>query len=67
MSFFIMIGYYKGASGELQSFLYCEWYSIPLADVTIMMGDTQMPGIIGKDNNEGSQYVANETEFRGFS
>ena len=23
--FIIMIGYYKGASGELQSFLYCEW------------------------------------------
>ena len=39
--------------------------SIPLADVTIMMGDTQMPGILGKDNNEGSTYVANETEFRG--
>ncbi|XP_022310596.2 uncharacterized protein LOC111115962 [Crassostrea virginica] len=38
--------------------------SMPLADVTIMMGDTQMPGIVGKDNNEGSQYVANETEFR---
>ena len=41
--------------------------SMPLAEVTIMMGDTQMPGIVAKDNNEGSQYVANETEFRGFS
>nr|XP_022310604.1 uncharacterized protein LOC111115966 [Crassostrea virginica] len=38
--------------------------SIPLADVTITMGDTQIPGIIVEKNTmKGTLFVANEAEF----
>ena len=40
--------------------------SIPLADVTITMGDTHMPGIIVEKNTmKGTLFVANKTEFKG--
>ena len=37
----------------------------PLAEVKIMMGETQMPGRMNIENKTATHFVADEVEFKG--